>query len=211
MLNRILIVGTPRTGSTNFAKEISKNRNCIRVGEIFNLQTFKKHLSRQKVDINEWERFKNDQKELEELEQMAKFQIQMFKKTDNIVAKLFPEHLNNLGNDKVFKYSFELCESADEIYYTQRLDKKAQTISKSVSLLTKHWNKDRKPFEGELTDFMLTETFKDIKEETGKVFNIFKKYPGKVINLNEKDNPYPNRYEYKGDWQEPEKLPICKC
>ena len=52
---RILIVGTPRTGSTNFAEHISKNKNCIRVGEIFNSQTFKKRLARQKVDINEWE------------------------------------------------------------------------------------------------------------------------------------------------------------
>lgn len=207
---RILIVGTPRTGSTNFAKQISKNKNCIRVGEIFNLQTFKKHLARQKVDINEWECFKNDQKELEELEQMAKFQIKMFKEKDNIVAKLFPEHLNKLGFDKVFKYSFELCDIADEIYYTQRLDKKAQTISKSVSLLTKHWNKDRKPFEGELSNFMLSETFKDIKEETVKVLNIFKKYRGEVINLVEKNNPYPNRYAYEGDWELPEELPILK-
>ena len=209
-MNRILIVGTPRTGSTNFAEEISNNRNCNRVGEIFNLQTFKKRLSRQKVDFNEWESFKNNHTQLNELEQMAMFQIKMFKETDNVVAKLFPEHLNKLGVDKVFKYCFELCETADEIYYTQRLDKKAQTISKSVSLLTKYWNKDRKTFEGELTDFMLTETFKDIKEETGKVFSIFKKYPGQVVNLNEYEQPYPNRYEYKGDWQEPEKLPILK-
>ena len=79
---RILIVGTPRTGSTNFAEHISKNKNCIRVGEIFNSQTFKKRLARQKVDINEWECFKNDQKELEELEQMAKFQIKMFKEKE---------------------------------------------------------------------------------------------------------------------------------
>ena len=207
---RILIVGTPRTGSTNFAEQISKNKNCIRVGEIFNSQTFKKRLARQKVDINEWECFKNDQKELEELEQMAKFQIKMFKEKDNIVAKLFPEHLNELVIDKVFKYSFELCDMADEIYYTQRLDKKAQTISKSVSLLTKHWIKDRKPFDGELSDFMLSETFKDIKEETVKVLNIFKKYRGEVINLVEKDNPYPNRYAYKGDWQCPEELPVLK-
>ena len=97
---RILIVGTPRTGSTNFAEHIYKNKNCIRVGEIFNSQTFKKRLARQKVDINEWECFKNDQKELEELEQMAKFQIKMFKEKDNIVAKLFPEHLNKLGFDR---------------------------------------------------------------------------------------------------------------
>ena len=102
-MNRILIVGTPRTGSTNFAQEISKNRNCNRVGEIFNLQTFKKRLSRQKVDLNEWKSFKNNNTQLNELEQMAMFQIKMFKETDNVVAKLFPEHLNKLQDYLVLK------------------------------------------------------------------------------------------------------------
>ena len=54
------------------------------------------------------------------------------------------------------------------------------------------------------------QTFKDIKEETIKVFNIFKKYRGEVINLVEKDNPYPNRYAYEGDWELPEELPTLK-
>jgi hypothetical protein len=209
-MNRILIIGTPRSGSTNVAKELSKERKCNRLGEIFNHKTFKKRLLRKKIDFTEWEKFSSKYKNLQEHEQMVKFQIDYFKQRDNLIAKLFPEQLYCLGEEKMFKYAFELCECADEIYYTQRLDKKAQTISKSISLLTKVWNKYRQPFEGELTDFMLSETFKEIKNGNNKVIEIYKKYSGTVINLDEEDNPYQNRYVYKGEWQLPEELPVLK-
>jgi hypothetical protein len=209
-MNKILIIGTPRTGSSNFARSIARDRNCSKIGEIFNHKTFKKRLLRQKIDFTEWETFRNNYKDLDEHEQMVKFQIDYFNSRNNIIAKLFPEHLHRLEEEKMLKYALKLCSCADEIFYTQRLDKKLQTISKSISLLTKEWNEHREPFEGELTDFMLSEVFKEIKDANNKVIDIFKKYSGTIINLDEDDSPYQNRYRYKGDWQLPEELPILK-
>jgi len=209
-MNRILIIGTPRTGSTTFANSIAIDRNCEKIGEIFNHKTFRKRLLRKKINFTDWEKFSNENKNLDEHEQMVNFQIDYFKSRNNVVAKLFPAHLERLGDEKTFKYSFELCESADEIYYTQRLDKKAQTISKAVSLALKNWSKQRPKFEGQLTGYRLNEIFNDIKIENNKVIDIFKKYSGTIINLDENENPYQNRYKYEGNWQLPEELPILK-
>ena len=56
-MNRILIIGTPRTGSTTFANSIAIDRNCEKIGEIFNHKTFRKRLLRKKINFTDWGKF----------------------------------------------------------------------------------------------------------------------------------------------------------
>ena len=86
-----------------------------------------------------------------------------------------------------------------------------ETISNSLNSIL---NQTYKNIEILIMDDCSTDNSFDILNsfqlENNKVIDIFKKYSGTIINLDENENPYQNRYKYEGNWQLPEELPILK-
>ena len=133
---RTLIFATPSSGSTDFKSNLCKrNEYDLNFGEILNERTFKKKLSRNIIDNEEWKIFCEENSALNYTEQLAQFQIKRFTESKNCIAKLFPDHLHLLNIDLILKYCSKLCEVADKIFYLQRENKKEQIVSRSVDLL----------------------------------------------------------------------------
>ena len=136
-----------------------------------------------------------------------KIKIEKFKTRLNVVGKLHPNQLesNNLND------CYRLCEIADEIVYIQRKDTRQQVISFAVAMTqfdkqnTSPWTEKRDLFSKDLTHDKLDEVFNRLNENQIMIEEIYNKFPSKVITL-EKDlpnEPYPNKYNYEGNWQPP--------
>ena len=107
-----------------------------------------------------------------------------------------------------------ICEIADNIIYVQRENTREQTISYAVALAqtdsvdTSPWLRHRKSYQNKILDADLNEAFAKLDVNNKMIQEIYAKFPGNVITL-EKDlpyDPYPNKYNYKGDWQPPYSL-----
>ena len=73
---RTLIFATPSSGSTDFKSNLCKrNEYDLNFGEILNERTFKKKLSRNIIDNEEWKIFCEENSALNYTEQLAQFQI----------------------------------------------------------------------------------------------------------------------------------------
>ena len=141
------------------------------------------------------------------LDNNAEDKINKFKQRSNVVAKLHPSQLDT---DNLNTY-YRICELADEIIYLQRQDTRQQVISFAVA--KEQFNKDdktpwlrnRKIFENNLSDKILDDVFERLDKNNNLIHKIYEKFPSKVITL-EKDltyEPYPNKYNYEGNWQPP--------
>ena len=134
--------------------------------------------------------------------------IKKFKESSNVVGILHPNGgAPSLGVTSCLR----LCEFADEIIYLHRQDTFMQTISYAVALQQSNradwspWLKTRKTFNNEISDVDLDNAFLRLKENYEMIKQIYDIFPSKVITL-EKDlpyEPYPNKYNYVGDWEVP--------
>jgi len=137
--------------------------------------------------------------------------INQYKFNDNVVAKLHPSQLVEKRKSAILRLCYQICEVADNIVYTQRQDTKQQVISYAVALIQFNkadktpWLENRKVYKEELSNEYLDEIFKRLETNQLLIEEIYKKFPGEAITL-EKDldqTPYPNKYNYKGDWNVP--------
>ena len=134
--------------------------------------------------------------------------IKKFKESSNVVGILHPNGGNvSLGITSCLR----LCEIADEIIYLQRQDTFMQTISYAVALEQTSkddrspWLRSRKTFNNKINNVDLDNAFLRLNENYKIIQQIYDKFPSKVITL-EKDlpyEPYPNKYNYVGDWEVP--------
>ena len=148
------------------------------------------------------------------LDNDRKNKIEKFKKRSNVVGKLHPNQMQEqklFVQENILRSCYRLCELADELIYLQREDTKQQIISFAVAVLQFNskdkspWLKNRNNFMEHLDKDFLDEIFKRLEVNQILIEKIYEKFPSKVITL-EKDlpyEPYPNKYNYKGNWQPP--------
>ncbi len=215
---RTLIFATPSTGSSEFKSNLCKRMKYdFNFGEILNERTFKKKLSKNIIDKEEWNIFCEENSALHYTEQLAQFQIKRFTESKNCIAKLFPDHLHLLSIDLILNYCYKLCEVADKIFYLQRENKKEQIVSRSVRFI--NGLPDKKlmyTYKGDLSNEILNENFEHYKKYLNIIEKVFKNYPGQIVTLERdiEDTTAEGRYVYKGDWELPEELPfleLTKC
>jgi hypothetical protein len=135
--------------------------------------------------------------------------IKKFKERSNVVGILHPSQMK-----QGITSCLRLCEIADEIIYLQRQDTFMQTISYAVALEQTSkddrspWLRSRKTFNNKINNVDLDNAFLKLEENYKIIQQIYDKFPSKVITL-EKDlpyEPYPNKYNYVGDWEIPFKF-----
>tara|TARA_R110002153_G_C13041408_1_gene469912 strand:+ start:36 stop:584 length:549 start_codon:yes stop_codon:yes gene_type:complete len=134
--------------------------------------------------------------------------IKRFKERSNIVGILHPNGgAPSLGVTSCLR----LCEFADEIIYLHRQDTFMQTISYAVALQQASkddlspWFDTRKTYNNKISNEDLDNAFLRLNENYKMIKQIYDIFPSKVITL-EKDlpyEPYPNKYNYVGDWEVP--------
>jgi hypothetical protein len=133
-----------------------------------------------------------------------------FTNKENCIAKIFPIQLNS-KEDNILRICSKFCRSADNIIYTQRKNTREQTISYAVaslqsnSLDTTPWLRNRNLYKNKLSEECLNNAFNRLQKNDILIKKLFDIFPGKVYTL-EKDfdfDPYPNKYDYKGKWQNP--------
>jgi|TARA_Y100000022_G_C13056559_1_gene286900 hypothetical protein len=135
--------------------------------------------------------------------------IKKFKERSKVVGILHPTQMK-----QSVRSCLRICEIADNIIYVQREDTREQSISYAVALAqtdsvdTSPWLRHRKTYQNEILDTDLNEAFAKLDVNNKMIQEIYAKFPSNVITL-EKDlpyDPYPNKYNYKGDWQPPYSL-----
>ena len=133
-----------------------------------------------------------------------------FSSRENCIAKIFPVQFKS-KDENILRICSKFCKIADNIIYTQRKNTKEQVVSYAVASLQNNsldstpWLKDRSVYEDKLSDETLDKAFKRLEKNDQFIQKLFDIFPGKVYTL-EKDfkfEPYPNKYEYNGNWQLP--------
>jgi len=178
---KYLIIGNFRSGTWYLHDKLVKDYNLISFNEIFYGNQY---------DVND--------------------RLEEYSKTENCIAKIFPVQFVS-KDDNILSICSKFCKVADKIIYTQRINTKEQVVSYAVaslqndSLYSTPWLKDRNVYEDKLSDETLDKAFKRLEKNDQFIQKLFDIFPGKVYTL-EKDfefEPYPNKYEYNGNWQLP--------
>lgn len=225
---KILVFGSMRSGSTYLAKKLSKKYDIINLDEILHIYELDKKLKEgyfNDTEVKIWldvcsNKLKTKNINLEDTyienlnkeifsELCAEFYLKYLEKYDNFVIKIL-SHSLFLDDAKNYNFLIKFAKMVDKIYYTQRINSMDQIVSLCVAVSDNVFYSDRQPFTKELSNEQLDWAYQNLKKQVRLLNNMYFNYPGEIITLENipDQNPYPNKFTYKGDWVLPKKLPL---
>lgn len=167
----ILVFSNYRTGSTTACEELAEKYNYINEDEVFSINCG------ERSNISEYGRL-------------------IIHSKKNVVIKLMVDHIAD-SNNLITSFAWAVPESAEKIYYTIRLDFEAQCKSWFVACHTDKYHDGPKNNTTVTRDMTPIVHYNDFNELGVRLFNnwilmdyYYKKYPGELIILENRNEPY---------------------